>query len=341
MAVSRPSLTPRAIRRRTSKLDDVANLLDNEECGGFVKVGSKGYTGQPKQKPASNDRGSVVRSSFRKLYRTSRTFTIDRDHTMMNSSSQADDEYNSHGNATRRPMTAPIDRSSLKYGNLWSNMGIGIGNSAPDLLEVPSMDFVKSMKHYCVPAPKTEWVRLLCRLFDETLLHPHALVYCDEKMAHAKRFQAEVNKHNLLVSDYSSSGSNSREVPCELPGSTSDNQDQSDQELGDNIRQLLVTNPKFSCQLSMPVLSCIFHMGKFNDSPLSYGTRLFPVDEKCAWDSISVLFIEPQDTKTASDIEKAFDIRFKEIPFDVPEISYNPKSSWKRGSVRRSRWWSM
>jgi hypothetical protein len=172
-------------------------------------------------------------------------------------------------------------------------------------------------------------------LFDETLLHPHALVYCDETVAEANCFQDEVNKHNLLFNDYSNRGSNW------LPEqNTMESQDGEVQNL-DKTKQYLVTSPKFSCQLSQPIVSCVFHMDSSTKSPATYGAHLSLVDEKCSWDSISVLFVEPQDVGTVSDIENMFGIQFREIPFDVPEISWTPKASWKKGSVRRGRWWNL
>ena len=55
---------------------------------------------------------------------------------------------------------------------------------------MPPVEFVKSIHgHYCVPATKTKWLGLLGFLFDETLLHPHALVYCDEAVPPAAKKQ--------------------------------------------------------------------------------------------------------------------------------------------------------
>eukprot|EP00746_Dinoflagellata_sp_MGD_P135624 gnl/MRDRNA2_/MRDRNA2_69674_c0_seq1.p1 gnl/MRDRNA2_/MRDRNA2_69674_c0~~gnl/MRDRNA2_/MRDRNA2_69674_c0_seq1.p1 ORF type:complete len:354 (-),score=42.81 gnl/MRDRNA2_/MRDRNA2_69674_c0_seq1:273-1292(-) len=323
--------------RRPSK--DFPNVWDNEfDTTPFVQMCNKdpkGYKGPPKQQSTSpftkeqstsGDATSLVRSSFQKLYRT-KIFK-------MEGSVQVNDGCNSDPKVPTCP-TAPGSRcgsrartasfcdtesnmplSSIDHSNL--HHSLDRRNSAPAAVGMPATDFIKSIKHYCVPAPKEKWVHLLCRLFDETLLHPHALVYCDESMA-GKAFYDQVNESNLTV----------RAHQCE------EVQDPA------NTSQFLVTNPKFSTQLSQPILSCIFHMDSSNKSPMSYGARLLPVDEKCSWDSISVLFVEPQDVKTVSDIETMFDIEFREIPFDVPEISMRPKRSWRKGSVTRGRWWKM
>jgi len=59
-----------------------------------------------------------------------------------------------------------------------------------------------------------------------------------------------------------------------------------------------------------------------NESPSTYGSRLLPLEEKTAKNSVSVLFVEPQDKKTVAEIEKLFDVNFMEMPFDfIPESS--------------------
>jgi len=65
-----------------------------------------------------------------------------------------------------------------------------------------------------------------------------------------------------------------------------------------------------------------------SESPSAYGIRLLPLDEKTAKDSVSVLFVEPQQKKKVSDLEKLFDVRFQEMPFDfLPETKRPPPMS--------------
>jgi hypothetical protein len=187
----------------------------------------------------------------------------------------------------------------------------------------PPKEFVKSIHgHYCVPAPKSQWLKLLTFLFDETLLHPHALVYCDESVASRQGFEQLMDRHNLIVKDYGSGSPKAAQ----------------DENVKRNLKQFLVTNPKFSSMVSKPSISCIFHMGGVN-SPLAYGARLGPVDEELGWDAISVLFIEAHEVGIKTEIEKTYGIEFKEIPFDLPEISMHAdKKEWSSAAVG-GNWW--
>jgi len=179
----------------------------------------------------------------------------------------------------------------------------------PDAYAGPPKEFIKSIHgHYCVAAPKSKWLGLLTFLFDETLLHPHALVYCDKSVVSKKGFESKMQRHNLRVADYEPDDPGARH---DFVGNV---------ERHDTVNQFLVTNPKFSSMMSEPSISCIFHMDRI-ESPLTYGAQLMPVDEELGWDAISVLFVEPKDQKNATEIESTFGIRFQEIPFDLPEIS--------------------
>jgi len=234
------------------------------------------------------------------------------------------------------------DVSSVRPPTAGSEQGAtppscGRGRSMPapvKLPELPSItkEFVKHIHgHYCVPAPKSQWLSLLTFLFDETLLHPHALVYCDESVASKRGFKNTMDRHNLVVTDYGS-----------------DNPFPKDDDGAEEISQFLVTNPKFSNFSSMgssrstkPSISCIFHMDGVK-SPWAYGAHLGPVDEEVGWDAISVLFIEPYDFHTKTEIEKTYGIEFKEVPFDLPEISMHADNKeWTsavKGACRPNRW---
>jgi hypothetical protein len=180
---------------------------------------------------------------------------------------------------------------------------------------------IRSIKHFYISAPKKEWFGMLGFLFDETLLHPHALVYGDGSLDKSKLVD-HLSKHQLLVNDYVSPDGNPYEANPDNSGS----------------QEILVTNPKFSNQLGQPIISCVFHMDAPIDSPSSYGLHLSRVDQKASWDSVSVIFVKPKDMNKVAEIEQMYGIKFKEVPFDVPEISMNEKPSWANQSIRGDSW---
>lgn len=197
--------------------------------------------------------------------------------------------------------------------------------------EPPPLQFIKAIKHYCVAGPKTNWLAMLCKLFDETLLHPHALVYCDEEVTQANGFLEKMQSHQLSVNEYEEELSSTQK--------SSETSKVSKKNFSGKKGHFLVTNPKFSCELSEPVISCLFHMDSSAfQGPLTYGVRMHAVNETCCWDSISVLFVEPEDQGLVELIEEKFAIKFKEIPFDVAEISHKEKKEWKRSSIKGSSW---
>jgi hypothetical protein len=131
-----------------------------------------------------------------------------------------------------------------------------------------------------------------------------------------------MDHHNLVVTDYGS-----------------DNPFPKDDDGAEEISQFLVTNPKFSSMgSSKPSISCIFHMDGVK-SPSAYGAHLGPVDDEVGWDAISVLFIEPFNFHTKTEIEKTYGIEFKEVPFDLPEISMHADNKeWTSGHTG-ANWW--
>lgn len=196
-------------------------------------------------------------------------------------------------------------------------------------------DLIKNMKHFRVTVPTDEWVQRLSRLMSDTVVHPHALVYLGENLAQSKTFMQtfmdEIYEQQLIVSEYSFDSPDST-VTEALRSQAIENS------VGSNAR-FLVTNPKFTNQLGEPIVTCIIHMDTKIEDPVEYGIRLSPVPPKHCWDAISVLFLEPDDTSIALDIEEELHIQFKEIPFDVPEISHSPKKSWQRRSIQGSNWY--
>jgi superfamily II DNA/RNA helicase len=228
-------------------------------------------------------------------------------------------------------LTQPlVDEASKKVLRLLRNSLMQKKNMVKEALNAaPPTKLIKSMKHYYVSAPKEEWVRILSGLV-QTLMFPRALVYCDEA-ARAKDFLDEMNERKLSVSANLPSGSGSSS-----PKKSQEKRRQAVQDFVGNKSQFLFTNSEPSVvQLVLPKVSCVFHMDVPTESPSAYGIRLLPLDEKTAKDSVSVLFIEPQEKKTVTDIEKLFDVRFIEMPFDfLPETSSSSKRPPSRGNSR-------
>jgi len=215
-------------------------------------------------------------------------------------------------------LTQPlVDEASKKVLRLLRNSLMQKKNLVNIALNVvPPTKLIKSMKHFYLSAPRGEWVKILAGLV-QTLMFPRALVYSDESAAQAKDFLDEMNERNLSVS---------ANLPFDFDASspkksTSESRRQAIQDFVGNKSQFLLTNSEPSqVQMVLPKVSCVFHMDVPTESPSAYGIRLLPLDEKTAKDSVSVLFVEPQHKKMVSDIEKLFDVRFQEMPFDfLPE----------------------
>eukprot|EP00746_Dinoflagellata_sp_MGD_P066095 gnl/MRDRNA2_/MRDRNA2_27436_c0_seq1.p1 gnl/MRDRNA2_/MRDRNA2_27436_c0~~gnl/MRDRNA2_/MRDRNA2_27436_c0_seq1.p1 ORF type:complete len:391 (+),score=60.38 gnl/MRDRNA2_/MRDRNA2_27436_c0_seq1:74-1246(+) len=278
-----------------------------------------------KPRAAAKAMGSLAGAGFRAIYRT-KNFTTKG--LRFSNLEEANDENGDVDFENTRPATSdsteaisPRSRrrsvpANLKLAEPDSRMH---GKSA-----APPKEFVKSIHgHYCVPVAKSQWLGLLTFLYDETLLHPHALVYCDESVVSKQVFEQTMHQHNLIVADYGAD-------PL-LPQAIQDD--------GKKLNQFLVTNPKFSSMVSKPSISCIFHMGGV-ESPLDYGAHLLPVDEEVGWDAISVIFMEQKDLNKKTEIEKTYGIQFKEVPFDLPEISMHAdKKEWSSAHIG-TNWWS-
>lgn len=184
-------------------------------------------------------------------------------------------------------------------------------NLVKDAVKIaPPTKLIKSMKHYYIAAPKGDWVRIISGLV-QTLMFPRALVYCDEGASQARSFLDEMERRNLAVS-------------ANLPGAADQKScRQAVQDFGSSKSQFFFTHSDPSvCEMGLGKVSCVFHMDVPAESSSAYGIRLLPVDEKIAKDSASIMFIEPQDKKTVTDIEKLFDVQFMEMPFDfLPEAA--------------------
>lgn len=195
-------------------------------------------------------------------------------------------------------------------------------NLVKDAVKIaPPTKLIKSMKHYYIAAPKSEWVRILSGLV-QTLMFPRALVYCDEGAPQARGFLDQMEQRNLSVS-------------ANLPGASCR---QAVQDFASSKSQFFLTHSEPSlCEMGLGKVSCVFHMDVPTESSSAYGIRLLPVDEKIAKDSASILFVEPQDKKTVTEIEKLFDVHFMEMPFDfLPEATAPKKPSPPPLSTRSS-----
>jgi len=142
-------------------------------------------------------------------------------------------------------------------------------------------------------------------------------VYCDEGASQARSFLDAMKEHDLSVS-------------ANLPGAADQKScRQAVQDFVGNKNQFFFTHSEPSvCEMGLGKVSCVFHMDVPTESSSAYGIRLLPLDEKIAKDSVSVLFVEPQDNKTVANIEKLFDVQFMEMPFD-----FLPESAPKRPSL--------
>jgi hypothetical protein len=236
-------------------------------------------------------------------------------------------------------LTQPLkDEASKKVLRLLRNSLMQKKNLVNNAVAAPPTKLIKSMKHYYVAAPKSEWVRILSGLV-QTLMFPRAIVYCDESDSRSKGFLREMQERNLSVSANMPGASDASDPssPKTPKKSASECRRQAIQDFVGNKSQFFFTNSEPAvCQLVLPKVSCVFHMDVPVENPSTYGMRLLPLDEKTAKDSVSVLFIEPQDTKTVSGIEKLFDVRFMEMPFDFLPESSSGAPPTPRGPKRRS-----
>jgi hypothetical protein len=201
----------------------------------------------------------------------------------------------------------------------------------------PPTKLIKAMKHFFVQAPRSEWIKILAGL-TQSLMFPRALVYCDDdSREQLDAYLSEMVQRKLRVSANLPATADPTS-PMGGPSAAAmqgsmETRRQAPQDFTSNKTQfLLTTSEPAVCQLVLPKVSCVFHLGVPSDLPSVYGVRLLPLDERVSRDSVSVLFVDQEDKhsgkKTVSCVEKLFDIKFMDMPFEF--IPSTPATSLPR-----------
>jgi superfamily II DNA/RNA helicase len=208
----------------------------------------------------------------------------------------------------------------------------------------PPTKLIKAMKHFFVQAPRNEWIKILAGL-TQSLMFPRALVYCDDdNREQLDAYLSEMVERRLKVSanlPATADPSSPRGGPTAAAMSgTMESRRQAVQDFTSNKTQfLLTTSEPAVCQLVLPKVSCVFHIGVPSDLPSVYGVRLLPLDERLSRDSVSVLFVDSEEkgsrTKTVACLEKLFDIKFMDMPFEF--IPSTPAASLRPQARRSSK----
>lgn len=201
----------------------------------------------------------------------------------------------------------------------------------------PPTKLIKTMKHFFVQGAKSEWIKILAGL-TQSLMFPRALVYCDcDSREQLDHYLSEMVQRKLRVSanlPATADPSSPKGGPSKAAmQGTMESMRQAVQDFESNKTQfLLTTSEPAVCQLVLPKVSCVFHLGVPSDLPSVYGVRLLPLDDKQSRDSVSVLFIDPEEKnsgkKMVNCVEKLFDIKFMDMPFEF--IPNTPAASLPR-----------